>query len=376
MPNRFLVSLFLISVGFVTLSGGRVNADPFEHPMTFDNVCLGNAYESCYITAVGRITAETPEDFQRYLNTQYPEGGKIIFHSPGGNLLGGIELGRAIRKRKLSSEIGTLLKAEHPLKEKVNNGICASSCAYAFIGGVDRFVEDGNKYGVHQFYENKVFAERTIQILEAALPKAVSAAQIVAGVLAGYLTDMGADARLLELAGSAASDKIAFLDHDQLVRFRVVTPVGFSSWQIEAYGKGAVGFSKKQHQSGPYDQVVQVNVFCRTARKERFIQMIVDDAASSLFDRTTSEYSGKIMIEKSKISKTHIIGEDNIRIMKRVAGGSITFKIPDQASIDITQADEINIRLDAPRAAGGYHAHLPLSAQDRRTIALALSVCV
>ena len=98
----------------------------------------------------------------------------IEFNSPGGSLLGGIRLGRAIRMLAMNTSIGkTVLNSafeEHSFYH-TEKGICFSACAYAFLGGLTR-VANGGEYGVHQFYtdallkdpEGKVFSPVIFQL--------------------------------------------------------------------------------------------------------------------------------------------------------------------------------------------------------------------
>jgi hypothetical protein len=76
--------------------------------------------------------------------------------SPGGSLLPALKLGELIRAGGYNTSLGE---------------ICASACAYALIGGVNRYIAqkdsgvdrdydnrnvdaDGTKLGIHQFYQS------------------------------------------------------------------------------------------------------------------------------------------------------------------------------------------------------------------------------
>lgn len=63
---------------------------------------------------------------------------EVWFHSPGGNAVEGLEMGRVIRKAGL----GTRLR---------QGQACISACSMAFLGGTVRMVEPGGFYGVHMF---------------------------------------------------------------------------------------------------------------------------------------------------------------------------------------------------------------------------------
>ena len=115
-------------------------------PMTFKAVSTGGNRCCWWTEAEGEITNETPFDFERFLSSEKSGGGPIRFHSPGGSLFAALELGEAIRKRGFDTEVGRTNNSD-----KVP-GVCASACAYAFMGGVGRYLEEGAKLGVHRFY--------------------------------------------------------------------------------------------------------------------------------------------------------------------------------------------------------------------------------
>jgi len=76
----------------------------------------------------------------------------VVFNSAGGELNEGLEIGKFLKRR----HIGTAVK---------QNGICASSCALAFLGGRDKYgkklmiLPDSAKLGYHSFYYNQNFVQ-------------------------------------------------------------------------------------------------------------------------------------------------------------------------------------------------------------------------
>jgi len=83
------------------------------------------------IMATGEIEYNDVEKLNRYIS--YLPKKKhiaIYFNSPGGNLLGGIRLGKYFKR----NGIKTVIQAD---------SICASACALAFLGGTDH---NGNKW--------------------------------------------------------------------------------------------------------------------------------------------------------------------------------------------------------------------------------------
>jgi hypothetical protein len=70
---------------------------------------------------------------------------EVQFYSPGGDLLEGMKIGRAIRKLQLATRI-------------TSGAWCASACDFMFLGGTVRTVEPGGKFGVHMFSTNQAEA--------------------------------------------------------------------------------------------------------------------------------------------------------------------------------------------------------------------------
>lgn len=83
------------------------------------------------IMATGEIRYDDVEKLDRYLAYLPKKKHTVIyFNSPGGNLIGGIRLGRYFKNNRIKTVIQ-------------GDSICASACALAFLGGTDR---DGNKW--------------------------------------------------------------------------------------------------------------------------------------------------------------------------------------------------------------------------------------
>jgi hypothetical protein len=185
----------------------------FEKPMTFAHASnKGNMTTSTWISATGEIGPETPAQFRAFLKSEQYLPGQIVLHSPGGNLAAGLELGRIIRETGLTAHIGrterTLESYNAPCDtwgDMVEAGMCASSCAYAFLGGQERFVDSpyyptqGNLLGFHQFYGNPergsdmLTAEQVAKIEASTL----SVAQALTGQIVLYAIEMGVDPRVV-----------------------------------------------------------------------------------------------------------------------------------------------------------------------------------
>src|SRR6516164_3633218 len=112
--------------------------------------------ECGFIQAFGEIVQDTPQSFEKFINSVPDYAPKRLrINSPGGNLLAGIRLGEMLRAGGFATEVGfdLLDHGAHPAfgnrASKRIPGICASACAYMFLGGVERTISAGSKFGVH-----------------------------------------------------------------------------------------------------------------------------------------------------------------------------------------------------------------------------------
>jgi len=143
--------------------------------------------------------------------TQY-QADYISFDSPGGNVVTAIMFGRAIRA--LNARTLQIRALE-----------CASACAFAFVGGVERFAEPGS-IGVHRIsLSDDVPMDNKL---------AVSTVQLMTGEIIGYLTDMGVSPNLLQLSLSIDSTDIRYLTAAEMRDWNINTPEDMPSAQESA----------------------------------------------------------------------------------------------------------------------------------------------
>lgn len=188
-------------------------------PPTLPTGIGGNAW---IIFLDGTIQRNTNRDFEEYLlHNKIPERSLVYLNSPGGNLLGGIELGRVIRKYGLSTDIGK--HATKATRSEIEPGTCYSACAYAYLGGRFRYLQEGSLFGVHQFS-----SEQKGQSTE-------SEAQIASAIILEHIRSMGINPSLFSLAVLADSAAIHQLDRRTLEYLDVVNNgVTRPVWSIES----------------------------------------------------------------------------------------------------------------------------------------------
>ena len=104
----------------------------------------------------------------------------FAFDSPGGNLMEGVRIGRAIAERPeyTTSLVGT---PDNP------RAICASACIFAFLGAVTREKGPSGQIGLHQFSlpGNSLSGD-----------EAIGLSQQISAILTTYLTQRGASVEI------------------------------------------------------------------------------------------------------------------------------------------------------------------------------------
>lgn len=136
----------VLAVAALVLSlGARAEA------MTFELISEPQACaERACILAAGEIDETTGPDFAAFLRTHpVARGGLVVLNSPGGDLLQSLVLGNKIRAAGLAT---TVVRYDRDRQLFRPGGVCASACAYAFLGGVERTVGQGARIGVHQIF--------------------------------------------------------------------------------------------------------------------------------------------------------------------------------------------------------------------------------
>lgn len=229
MRSNVRVALLIYSLSAVFLTAGGSVAE--EAPMRFRSAGNGGNCSTCaWIAAEGRIERDTAQKLEAFLKAEGIEHQPTIaLHSSGGDLAGGLRLGEFIRAHRLDT---TVLKTEFGTPGSADwwdseaDGICASACAYAFLGGVQRTVPEGSRLGVHQF--------RSVDGTSSE-----SGVQEVTAVLAAYLIHMEVSRDLLVPAGLSRSEEIYWLNRHELENLNVVTDrsaIDETDWQLQESG--------------------------------------------------------------------------------------------------------------------------------------------
>lgn len=74
----------------------------------------------------------------------------LVIESPGGFTAGGLALGYALRKLKMSVIVGRWTGDTLTGQRGLTSGTCASACVFALAGGTSRYFVTGSRVGVHR----------------------------------------------------------------------------------------------------------------------------------------------------------------------------------------------------------------------------------
>ena len=184
-----------------------VAADRRKQPMQFELLREGPA-EACglncaaWVSAIGVITADTPDAFERFEKQHDIRGAVIALDSGGGSVHGALLLGRAIRRLAMITTIGKTIGLP-PQSDGVKRAMlsprtaCESMCAFVLLAGIERYVPIEAQVLVHDIWPGDRRNDPTGATYSA---DDLAIVQQDVAQLAQYTVEMGGTFALLEAA--------------------------------------------------------------------------------------------------------------------------------------------------------------------------------
>lgn len=172
----------------------------------------------------GYIHTPTVKEVAKELSADSAEFGIVYFNSSGGDLTAAQELGRLIREKGFSTQIGKLTDDQ----ARVGKGICESACPIAFVGGKFRLLDtETGQLGVHRFYLVKQgrWAEDAKVLFTAERD------------LRRYLKDMGVGDEFYALMMKTPADRIQTIGKRTSYEMKLGTGSEFTAWNWTPDGK-------------------------------------------------------------------------------------------------------------------------------------------
>jgi hypothetical protein len=207
MTRSSAFAIALASAALVSLLPASAAVTDRTLPMRFDLRLQGPA-DACgaqcrlWISASGAITAETPRDFELFVQGRDLAGATVVLDSDGGSVLGAIALGRDIRRFGLDTTVGRIVDVNGSDQDASRGKFspradCESMCGFVLLGGVHRAVPPEARVMVHQIWlgdrrDDPTAANYTAEDLVLV--------QRDIGRLARYTIDMGGSIDFLNLA--------------------------------------------------------------------------------------------------------------------------------------------------------------------------------
>ena len=184
---------------------------PSARAMTFETLS-GSAecvVRQCVLASGPVDKASVGAFLQLVRERRIAPGAVVLLNSEGGYLLYGIRLGEEIRRAGFATAVNRYDAAAQVLVP----ADCASACAFAFLGGVERDVAPGSRVGVHQIYAN----------VEARDGLSVGDVQFLTSLTAMHIDNMGGGVGILIEALRTPPDVVHWFSDPELSRLAVTT---------------------------------------------------------------------------------------------------------------------------------------------------------
>jgi hypothetical protein len=189
--------------GVLSTPGGSAQAgtvlEERKLPMKFSWVaCEPNCRG--WVTAVGIITADSPNDFDEFARGRDLHGATIVLDSSGGSVNDAIALGRRWRDLAALTTVGISVESHTPQGDHATvtpEAYCESMCVFLLLSGKTRYVPEAAHVRVHQIWmgdraddaKAASYTAQDMMIVERDI-----------GRLAKYTFDMGGAGDLLSLS--------------------------------------------------------------------------------------------------------------------------------------------------------------------------------
>ena len=317
----------------------------------------GNCFGCEWLEISGQIPPDAAQLLQQFLVSENLERipFDVALDSPGGSLLGGLQLGRLIRKLGFKTSVAKTIR-DGRSHDRSKGGICFSACAYAFLGGTERVVAAG-QYGIHQFYTDALLKDPQGKVFTAI---DFSDQQALTGFLLSYVLEMGVKPELVVEANRTAPTDISLPDDRQLLDFRVAFEAKrYGEWKLQAYRNGLLAYSVTQ------DEKNQMTLLCVRGRSELLITYNDPPGGKQKFRESVSAIRHFALLGRAVDRSAVRLTDDSTKSFLHV--GLDKSNLGD-LQIDVDTDGSVSIGLDEPRANYG------LVQEQISTLGLAVAV--
>lgn len=356
------------------LSSFGVKAEPFSEPMQFyEGWNGGNANAAYWIAAIGTIEADTAEKFTAFIKEKQPNGNKIVFHSPGGDLIGGMQLGNEIKKLGLNAFVANSINNPDNLEAsggKTANdfapGKCLGACAYAFLGGKQRVLDVSDFGG---FYRGMQGSQLGFQPLYATKEAAkTEEGALKAGKIINYILGMGVNPELL---ARLAQDKASIeLTTNELARLNITNTQAFTAWTVEPYKQGFVIAAKNKNANS--NQVEQITALCKSDPKKP--ELLLTSAPVDFDNDAFIAAEQAVFLTNGE--QEYTVGKDKVHIRNTEKNAYFTIVLEEATFKQLVSGNHFYVQLRLPTAAGNFWAKVNITRKDKQFFKLLLTNCI
>ena len=211
----------------------------YTSPQTEFESMIGGHF---HISAYGKITRGDDQKFLEFLDKTHPPPGTVVYiDSGGGEVEPAIEIGRAIRSNRLSTDVGRYLLGGTGVDglivgRKKEPGQCMSAATLIYLGGRLRYFSNDARFGVHQFS----FSDP--------VPKKEYLSQILSAKMARYISDMSISTEFLEISSRTPSSEILSIPKERLEELGVVTG-GLTNVEWSTQSRGGLIYVRGERDS-------------------------------------------------------------------------------------------------------------------------------
>jgi len=250
--GRLSVAVLVLLVGLAAPAAARGLLAPAEQtrllaqierrPMVFflAKGGAGSCGQDCdeWIAAEGRFVPGTAQRLRDFLGVLARKDLPVFFHSPGGSVGEAVLVGAVLHERTMTAGVGRtftqqcrVFAREDPCQRLIASGAevkarlhagegqCHSACVIALVGASERRISAGALIGIHSA---RLDAKLRQQALQRSPGLAETSLSSVHENLQQYLTAMGIDPALQQLAAKVDTRRLYVLSRDEIARFGVV----------------------------------------------------------------------------------------------------------------------------------------------------------
>ena len=108
-----------------------------------------------WVSAVGIVTADSPNDFDEFARGRDLEGATLVLDSSGGSVNDSIALGRRFRALSMRTTVGNTVETHTARGERASDApeaYCESMCVFLLLSGKTRYVPESAHVRVHQIW--------------------------------------------------------------------------------------------------------------------------------------------------------------------------------------------------------------------------------